>query len=48
MFIFIILVAIIAFDILAITWGKDSTDTIDSIEWERRRLWYCKSSDDRG
>ena len=43
MLLFILLIAIIIFDILAIKWGKDSTDTIDSSEWERRRFWHFRS-----
>ena len=32
----ILLVGLIALDILALRWGHDSTDGIDSPEWERR------------
>jgi hypothetical protein len=34
---FIILLGVlIALDIMALRWGHDSTDSIDSPEWERR------------
>ncbi len=33
----ILLVGLIALDILALRWGHNSTDGIDSPEWERRR-----------
>jgi hypothetical protein len=32
----ILLVGLIALDILALRWGHNSTDSIDSPEWERR------------
>lgn len=36
---FIILAVLIVFDLAALRWGVDSTDTIDSAEWERRAQW---------
>jgi hypothetical protein len=36
-FIAILLLALIVLDIAALRWGKDSTDGIDSPEWERRK-----------
>ncbi len=36
---FVILAVFIIFDLVALRWGVDSTDTIDSAEWERRTLW---------
>jgi hypothetical protein len=38
--IFIILIAYIALALAALRWGVDSTDGIESPEWERRQLWY--------
>jgi hypothetical protein len=38
----IILILLVAFIILALAslqWGVDSTDDINSCEWERRRHW---------
>ena len=38
MFTFLILLALfIVLDLAALRWGVDSTDTLDSCEWERRR-----------
>jgi hypothetical protein len=36
----ILIVAAIILDVAALRWGFDSTDDIDSPEWERRRQWY--------
>ena len=36
----ILLVLLILLNISALRWGHDSTDKIDSPEWERRRNWY--------
>lgn len=38
-FLIILLIAAIVLDITALRWGCDSTDDIDSPEWERRRQW---------
>jgi hypothetical protein len=35
----IILLGLILFDVAAWRWGTDSTDGIDSPEWERRKHW---------
>ena len=35
-----ILVANIALALAALRWGVDSTDGINSAEWERRQRWY--------
>lgn len=35
-----LLIGLIVFDIVALRWGADSSDGIDSPEWERRRRWY--------
>ncbi len=35
----IVLFMIIAFDVLAVLWGVDSTDGLNSREWEARRNW---------
>ncbi len=37
--IIVILALFIAFDIAALQWGKDSTERVDSREWERRWQW---------
>ena len=34
-----ILLGLILFDLAAWRWGADSTDGVDSPEWERRRAW---------
>ena len=36
----IILIPLIAFALAALHWGVDSTDGINSPEWERRQRWY--------
>ncbi len=36
----IILIAHIALALAAILWGVNSTDGINSTEWERRQRWY--------
>ncbi len=35
-----LLIGLIVFDIVALRWGSDSSDGVDSPEWERRRRWY--------
>ena len=35
----ILLVLLVVFEISALRWGADSTDGVDSPEWERRRHW---------
>ena len=42
----IILVVLIIFDLLALKWGVDSTDGIDSPEWKRRQSWYGPINND--
>ena len=37
----IFVVALILLDLLAWRWGFDSRDSIESIEWERRRAWLA-------
>ena len=34
------IVALVLLDIAALRWGVDSTDGINSLEWERRQRWY--------
>ncbi len=34
-----VVVGLAALDVLALRWGKDSTDGLDSSEWEKRRGW---------
>ena len=36
----IILFALIALALAALRWGVNSTDGINSPEWERRHRWY--------
>ena len=36
----IILIALIALALAALRWGVNSTDGINSTEWERRQRWY--------
>jgi hypothetical protein len=35
----ILLIALAVFDIAALLWGFNSTDGIESSEWERRGYW---------
>ena len=39
MLLLLLLVVLLALDLAALRWGIDSTDGIDSPEWERRRNW---------
>ena len=36
----ILLIAQIALALAAIYWGVDTTDGVNSTEWERRQRWY--------
>ncbi len=36
----ILLIIVVVFDFVALRWGFDSTDGINSFEWLRRQLWY--------
>jgi hypothetical protein len=36
---FSLLIAVIILDLTALRWGADSSDGVDSPEWERRRQW---------
>ena len=38
--IIIIMIAFVAFALAALRWGANSTDGINSTEWERRQCWY--------
>ena len=38
--IIIILFALIALALSTFRWGVDSTDDVNSAEWERRQRWY--------
>ena len=33
------LTALIALDLAAARWGVDTSEAVDSAEWERRRTW---------
>jgi len=39
--IIILLSALAVFDVAALLWGINSTDGVDSPEWERRRNWLA-------
>ena len=39
--IIILLIALAVFDVASLLWGINSTDGIDSPEWERRRNWLA-------
>jgi hypothetical protein len=39
-FIVFLFVALIALDLVALRWGFDSSDGVNSPEWERRQQWY--------
>lgn len=41
----LLLVALVLFNLLAHLWGVDSTDGIESAEWERRRTWRGSTTD---
>ncbi len=41
----ILLLALVAFELATWRWGVDSTDGVDSPEWERRRSWRGFSRD---
>jgi hypothetical protein len=43
--IIIILALFIVLDIAALRWGFDSTERINSCEWERRTHWYSSVDD---
>lgn len=36
----ILILLVVVLDIAALRWGFDSTEKIDSPEWERRANWY--------
>jgi hypothetical protein len=45
----ILLLLIIVLDIASVRWGFDSTEQMDSPEWERRTTWYVlEGSDPQG
>lgn len=33
------IVGLAAFDVLALRWGRDSTEGLESPEWDRRKAW---------
>ena len=37
---FVIVVLLVALDIAALRWGFDSSDGVNSPEWERRQRWF--------
>jgi hypothetical protein len=36
----IIMIALVALALAALRWGLNSSEGIDSTEWERRQRWY--------
>ena len=38
----VLILLAIALDVAAWRWGCDSTEKIDSPEWERRAFWYAR------
>jgi hypothetical protein len=45
----ILLIGLVIFEVAAWRWGVDSTDGVDSAEWQRRRDWrgYSRPGDGR-
>ncbi len=41
----ILLALIIVFDIAALRWGVNSTESVTSCEWKRRWQWYYHDDD---
>ena len=37
--IIVLLIALVVLDLVALRWGFDSRDDVESPEWERRRDW---------
>lgn len=35
----VLLIALVVLDLVALRWGFDSRDEVESPEWERRRAW---------
>ena len=42
----ILMMLVIALDIASLRWGVDSTEKIDSTEWERRVTWRLLEGSD--
>jgi hypothetical protein len=42
----ILILLVIAFDIASLRWGFDSTEKLDSPEWERRVAWRVLEGSD--
>ena len=40
----ILILLVIVLDIASARWGYDSTEKLDSPEWERRVFWGCKAA----
>ena len=36
---FILIIALVVFDIVTFVWGFDTRDGIESSQWERRQRW---------
>ena len=37
---FLLVVFLVVFDLVALRWGLDSSDGLNSPEWERRQHWF--------
>ena len=42
----ILILLVIVLDIASVRWGYDSTDKLDSPEWERRAAWRVLENSD--
>ena len=42
----LLMLALVLLDLLAVQWGMDSTDDIDSTEWEHRYSWRSSTTTD--
>jgi hypothetical protein len=36
---FVVFSGLVLLALTALRWGMDSTDSVDSLEWQRRRRW---------
>ena len=43
--ILVLLLAFVLIDVAALRWGTDSTEGVNSCEWERREHWGEKTSE---
>jgi hypothetical protein len=40
LFVVVLVVSLIALDLAALRWGFDSSDGVNSAEWQRRQQWF--------